>query len=53
MDMVNDAYKDYEGDFKTFRKLLAQVEKHVYPRCTKFTKLGTLVKLFNIKGKFG
>ena len=24
----------------------------MYPECTNFTKLGTLVSLFNIKGKF-
>lgn len=27
--------------------------KPLYPGCTPFTKLGTLVSLFNIKGKFG
>ncbi|XP_038695451.1 uncharacterized protein LOC119992730 [Tripterygium wilfordii] len=52
-DMVNDAYKNCYGDPKAFKELLEQAQKPLYPGCTKFTKLGTLVKLFNIKGKFG
>ncbi|KAL9413832.1 hypothetical protein AB3S75_042342 [Citrus x aurantiifolia] len=51
--MVNDAYKDCAADPKAFKELLKQAEKPLYPGCTNFTKLGTLVSLFNIKGKFG
>ncbi|KAH9779331.1 TTF-type domain-containing protein [Citrus sinensis] len=53
VDMVNDAYRDYVADPKAFKELLEQAEKPLYPGCTNFTKLGTLVSLFNIKGKFG
>lgn len=51
--MVIDAYKDCDGDHKAFRELIGQTEKLLYPKCTKFTKLGILVKSLNIKGKFG
>ena len=50
--MVNDDCKDYATEPKAFKELLEQVEKLLYPRCTNFTNLGTLVSLFNIKGKF-
>ena len=50
--MANDAYKGCCGDPKAFKELLEQVEKCLYPGCTKFTKLGFLVKLFNVKGRF-
>lgn len=51
--MVIDAYKDCDGDHKAFRELIGQTEKLLYPKCTKFTKFGILVKSLNIKGKFG
>ena len=53
VDMVNDAYKDCAVNPKAFKELLEQAEKPLYPGCINFTKLGTLVSLFNIKGKFG
>ena len=53
VDMVNDAYRDCATDPKAFKELLEQAENSLYPGCTNFTKLGTLVSLFNIKGKFG
>ena len=53
VDMVNDAYRDCGADPKVFKELLKQAEKPLYLGCTNFTKLGTLVSLFNINGKFG
>ena len=51
--MVNDAYKGCCRDPKAFKELLEQAEKLLYLGCTKFTKLSFLVKLFNVKGRFG
>ena len=53
IDMVNNAYKDCAADPKAFKELLEQAEKPLYPGCINFTKLGILVSMFNIKGKFG
>ncbi|XP_024043026.1 uncharacterized protein LOC112099786 [Citrus clementina] len=53
LKMVNDAYKGCCGDPKAFKELLEQAEKPLYLGCTKFTKLSFLVKLFNVKGRFG
>ena len=53
VDIVNDAYKDCVVGPKAFKELLEYVEKSLYQGCTNFTKLGTLVSFFNIKGKFG
>ena len=50
VDMVNDAYRDCAADPKLFKELQEQTEKPLYPGCTNFTKLGTLVSLFNRKG---
>ena len=52
VEMVNDAYKDC-GNPTAFKELLEHAEKPLYEGCSKFTKLGALVKLFNRKGKFG
>lgn len=53
VDMVNDAFKDYAADPKAFKELLEWADKPLYSRCINFTKLGTLVSLFNIKGNLG
>ena len=53
VDMVNNGYRDYVADPKAFKELLEQAEKPFYWGCINFTKLGTFVSLFNIKGKFG
>ena len=52
-DMVNDAYKDYDANPKTFKELLKQAKKPLYLGCKNFIELSTLVSLFNIKGKLG
>ncbi|XP_028078309.1 uncharacterized protein LOC114280176 [Camellia sinensis] len=47
--MVQDVYDHCTADPKVFKKLLEDAEKALYPGCTKFTKLSTLVKLYNFK----
>lgn len=47
VDMVNNTYKDCDGDLKAFRAHLEQAKKLMYLGCTKFTKLVTFMKLFN------
>ena len=51
--MVNYAYKGCYGDLKAFIEILEQAEKPSYSGCTKFNKLGFLMKLFNVNGRFG
>ncbi|KAK2664257.1 hypothetical protein Ddye_002831 [Dipteronia dyeriana] len=51
--MVHDAYKHCTVDPKAFKALLKDAEKPLFPGCKKYTKLSALVKLFNIKGKYG
>ena len=51
--MINDAYKHFDDDPKTFKSLLEDVEKPLYPSSQKYTRLDALVKLYNLKGKYG
>ncbi|KAH9781219.1 hypothetical protein KPL71_008375 [Citrus sinensis] len=53
VEMVEDALKDCDSDPKAFKKLLEDSEKPLYPGSNKFTKLSALVKLYNIKGRYG
>ncbi|XP_052297107.1 uncharacterized protein LOC127902292 [Citrus sinensis] len=53
VEMVEDAFKDCDSDPKAFKKLLEYFEKPLYPGSNKFTKLSALVKLYNIKGRYG
>ncbi|TXG73091.1 hypothetical protein EZV62_001670 [Acer yangbiense] len=53
IEMVHDAYKNCTVDPKAFKVLLEDAEKPLFPGCKKYTKLSALVKLFNIKGKYG
>lgn len=45
VEMVQDAFRYYDNDLTSFRDLLDDVEKPLYLRCTKYTKLSGLVKL--------
>lgn len=51
VDMVNATY-EYDENPTTFNNLLHDVEKPLYPGCTKFTKLSAIVKLYNLKAKY-
>ena len=48
------AIKDgFMTDPMSFKKLLEDIEKPLYLGYTKFTKLSTLVKLYNVKARYG
>ena len=51
--MVQAANEEFEGDAEKFQKLVEDVEKPLYKDCKKYTKLSTIVMLFNIKAKNG
>ena len=53
VDMIQEAYKHCDDDPNTFKILLEDAEKPLYPRSHKYTKLKALVKLYNLKGKYG
>ncbi|KAA0043052.1 transposase [Cucumis melo var. makuwa] len=48
-EMVEIAHEQYSKDPSGFEKLLNDAEKPLYEGCKKFTKLSTLVKLYNLK----
>nr|GEW01542.1 hypothetical protein [Tanacetum cinerariifolium] len=54
IEMVN-ATKDYfdKDDLVKFQEQLLDIEKPLYERCPDFTKLFVIVKLLNLKGKYG
>ncbi|XP_073152786.1 uncharacterized protein [Henckelia pumila] len=52
IDMVQAVYDSCAENPNQFNKLLEDVEKPLYPGCTKFTKLSAVVKLFNLKAKY-
>ena len=51
--MVKAAHDDFQDDSEIFTKLLNVAEKPLYPNCRKFTKLSALVKLYNLKARYG
>ncbi|KAL0558861.1 hypothetical protein IC582_003443 [Cucumis melo] len=52
-EMVEIAYEQYSKDPSGFEKLLNDAEKPLYEGCKKFTKLSTLMKLYNLKVRHG
>jgi hypothetical protein len=50
VDDMRDELTDNPGDFES---LVADAEQPLYPDCAKFTKLSILVRLFNLKAKYG
>ncbi|KAA0040584.1 putative TNP2-like transposon protein [Cucumis melo var. makuwa] len=52
-EMVEIAHEQYSKDPSGFEKLLNDAEKPLYEGCKKFTKLSTLVKLYNLKVRHG
>ena len=48
--VIND---EFMTDAISFKKLLEDAEKLLYPSCIKFTKLSALVKLYNVKAQYG
>nr|GEU89162.1 hypothetical protein [Tanacetum cinerariifolium] len=54
LDMVNATKEIFdEDDLSKFQELLLDAEKPLYKGCPDFTKLFTVVKLLNLKGKYG
>ena len=52
--MVNDIEEDLVNQHEQFERLLGDVKKLLYFGCTnKFTKLSTIVHLFNLKAGKG
>ncbi|KAL0553997.1 hypothetical protein IC582_007902 [Cucumis melo] len=52
-EMIEVAHQEYSKDLKEFEKLLNDAEKPLYEGCKKFTKVSTLVKLYNLKVRRG
>ncbi|XP_073133957.1 uncharacterized protein [Henckelia pumila] len=52
IDMVHAAFDSYAENPTTFKNLLEDAEKPLYPGCSKFTRLSAVVKLFNLKAKY-
>ena len=53
IEMTRAAFDNFDNDPNEFVNLLEDAEKPLYPGCTKFTKLSALVKLYNLKAKYG
>lgn len=53
VEMVQAAHDNYRSDPKLFEKLLEDANKPLYLDWKKFTKLSSLVKLYNLKGRYG
>ncbi|RVW94540.1 hypothetical protein CK203_030792 [Vitis vinifera] len=53
IEMVQVAYDDRKNDPKLFETLLEDAQKPLYPGCRNFTKLYALVKLYNLKARYG
>ncbi|XP_062118464.1 uncharacterized protein LOC133832096 [Humulus lupulus] len=52
-EMIDDAHYGTIVDPNKFETLLSDDEKPIYPDCKRFTKLSTLLRLFNLKAKHG
>ncbi|KAL4032266.1 hypothetical protein IC575_005336 [Cucumis melo] len=52
-EMIEVAHEEYSKDPNEFAKLLNDAEKPLYEGCKKFTKLSTLVKLYNLRVRYG
>nr|GEY95007.1 hypothetical protein [Tanacetum cinerariifolium] len=54
VEMVNAIKESFdEDDLAKFQELLLDAEKTLYKGCPDFIKLSTIVKLLNLKGKYG
>ncbi|WKA10901.1 hypothetical protein VitviT2T_028448 [Vitis vinifera] len=53
VEMVEVAQENCKANPKLFEMLLEDAEKPLYPDCKNFTKLSALVKLYNLKGRYG
>nr|GEY41606.1 hypothetical protein [Tanacetum cinerariifolium] len=54
VEMLNATKESFdEDDLAKFQKLLLDAKKPLYKGCPDFTKLSAIVKLLNLKGKYG
>ncbi|GJX26420.1 retrovirus-related pol polyprotein from transposon TNT 1-94, partial [Tanacetum coccineum] len=54
VEMVNATKDNFDEDYLVkFQELLLDAEKPLYEGCPDFTKLSVIVKLLNLKGKYG
>ena len=53
IDMVNVSQVNCMNDPQVFGRLLEDAEKPLYLGCMKYTKLSALVKLYNLKARYG
>jgi hypothetical protein len=55
VEMVNATKDNFESedDLVKFQELLLDAEKPLYEGCPDFTKMSAIVKLLNLKGKYG
>ncbi|KAL6320534.1 hypothetical protein AAG906_007613 [Vitis piasezkii] len=53
VEMVHVIDDEFMTDPILFKKLLEDAKKPLYPSCIKFTKLSALVKLYNVKARYG
>ncbi|GJY37243.1 putative transposase-associated domain-containing protein [Tanacetum coccineum] len=54
VEMVNATKESFDkDDLAKFQELLLDAEKPLYKGCPDFTKLSAIVKLLNLKGKYG
>ncbi|KAL0561684.1 hypothetical protein IC582_002124 [Cucumis melo] len=51
--MIEVAHEEYSKDLNGFEKLLIDAKKSLYEGCKKYTKLSTLVKLYNLTVRYG
>ncbi|KAM6545767.1 hypothetical protein CsatB_026503 [Cannabis sativa] len=52
--MIDDAqFESNTADPVKFKSLLEDAEKPIYPNCNRFTKLSSLIRLYNLKAKYG
>ena len=52
-EMIDDVQYESNIDLIKFQSLLNDAEKSIYLGCTRFTKLSTLLRLYNSKRKYG
>ena len=52
-EMVEVPQDDCKDNPDLFERLLEDVEKPLYPGCKNFNKLSALVKLYNLKARYG
>ena len=51
--MFEAAHNYFNDKSENFEELLDDAKKPLYPNCKNFTKIFTLIKLYNLKAKFG